>query len=93
MTTAADIEALSQSRYAELENKTVAGLTHPQEADLARFIRRIGGYVQGGGRATDVLDYDAHHFERAMALIHGEAEPESDAEAAELKRWKAKHSP
>lgn len=84
----AELEAHAQSRYDGLENKAMADMTSAQERDLARFIRRIGGYVAGGGRAQDVLDYDAPHFERAMALIRGEVEAESDDEVRALERWR-----
>lgn len=89
----ADLEAAAAARYDGLEHRAMVDMTRDQERDLATFIRRIGGYVASGGRAQDVLDYDTHHFERAMQLIRGEAEPESDAETKALERWRAKHSP
>lgn len=89
----AELERHAARRYDALENKAVSGMTRDQERDLGRFIRRIGGYVASGGRAQDVLDYDAPHFERAMALIRGEVAPESDDERRELERWRAKFPP
>ncbi len=80
-----------QDGEAAIEGKAIAGMSSDMEADFGRFIRRIGGHVQGGGRAQDVLDYDAPHFERAVSLIRGEAEPDSDDEAKALERWRAKH--
>jgi hypothetical protein len=71
--------------------KAMANMNRDQERDLMRFLRRIGGYVPDGGRPGDVLDFDAPHFERAMALIRGEVEPESDDERRSLERWRAKY--
>jgi hypothetical protein len=88
----AEIEQAAAARYDGLEHRAMADMTSDQERDLGRFIRSIGGYVQSGGRAQDVLDYDAPHFERAMGLIRGEVEPESDAEVKALERWRVKHS-
>jgi hypothetical protein len=66
----------------------------PREGrDLARFIRRIGGYVPDGRRPDDALDYDDAHFERAVQLIRAEVEPDSDDERRELERWRAKYPP
>jgi hypothetical protein len=93
MSDTGELQALAARRYDELENKAITGMTREQERDLARFIRRIGGYVQSGGTAQDVLDYDAPHFERAMGLIRDEVAPGSDAEVRELARWRAKYPP
>lgn len=88
----AEIEQAAAARYDGLEHRAVVGMSREQERDLKTFISDIGGHVPSGF-AEDVLDYDEHHFERAMLLIRGEVEPESDAEAKALERWRAKHSP
>lgn len=74
-----------------IEGKGVmAGMSRERERSLKRFIEDIGGFAPSG-YAEDVLDFDEHHFERAMSLIRGEVEPESDAEVKALERWHAKH--
>ncbi len=65
--------------------------TAEREAAFARLIKAIGGYVPGGGKPGDVLDFDAPHFERAVQLVEGTAEPDGDAERKALERWRAKH--
>lgn len=62
-----------------------------KSADFGRFIRRIGGYTADGLPADGPLDYDDAHFERATALIQGEAEPSSAAEVRALATWRARY--
>jgi hypothetical protein len=76
-----------------LEGKSVAGMSRERTRSLRRLIEDLGGAAPDGGYAVDVLDFDDHSFERAMLLIRGEVEPESDAERAALERWKVKHGP
>ena len=66
--------------------KAMAGMSREKERSLKRFIEDIGGFAPSG-YAADVLDFDDHHFERAMLLIRGEVEPESDDETKALARW------
>ncbi len=87
-----ELEAHAASRYDALEHKAVAGMSREKERSLRRFIEDIGGHAPSG-YAVDVLDFDDHHFERAMLLIRGEVEPESDDESKALERWRAKHPP
>jgi hypothetical protein len=78
-------------KAAGFEGKAIAGWSRDKECDLMRLIRRVGGFVPDGGRAGSILDYDAPHVERAMQLIRGEAEPDSDHERRELDRWQRKY--
>jgi hypothetical protein len=61
-------------------------------AAFGRFIRRIGGYTADGLPADGPLDYDDAHFERATALVQGEAEPSSAAELRALAKWRERYA-
>lgn len=73
--------------------KAFAGLAREKRRSLRRFIEDIGGSAADGGYATDLLDFEPHHVERALVLTRGEDEPATDAERAALERWEAKHGP
>lgn len=80
-----------QELFGAIEGKSAAGMSREKTRTLRRVIEDIGGAPPDGGYAVDVLDFDDYHYERAMLLIRGEVEPESDAERAALERWQAKH--
>jgi hypothetical protein len=85
------LERHALGRYGALENKAFAGLAREKRRSLRRFIEDCGGSAADGGYATDLLDFEPHDVERALELIRGEAEPETDAERAALERWQEKH--
>lgn len=85
------VQAHALGRYDALENKAFAGMAREKRRSLRRFIEDIGGYTPDGGYASDLLDFDGEHVERAMLLIRGEAEPETDDERDALTRWREKH--
>jgi hypothetical protein len=60
-----------------------------QDADAERLIRRIGGYRERDAEPGPG-GYDALHFGRALALISGDREPESDDEKRAIARWREK---
>lgn len=82
---------LSASRPGALNGKAFAGMAREKRRSLRRFIEDIGGYAPDGGYASDLLDFDGEHVERAMLLIRGEAEPEADDERDALTRWRERH--
>lgn len=87
----AEIAQAAAARYDDLENKAVvAGCARERRRSLRRFIEDIGGSAADGGYATDLLDFEPHHVERALELTRGEAEPDTDAERAALERWRSK---
>jgi hypothetical protein len=71
--------------------KAFAGMAREKRRSLRRFIEDIGGSAADGGYATDLMDFEPHHVERALELVRGEAEPNTDDERAALERWRAKH--
>jgi hypothetical protein len=91
------IEQAAAARYDALENKAIRDESGPwpgeKRHDFVRFIRRIGGHAPDGGPIKGPLDFDAPHFNRAVDLIRGEVEPESDDERRALERWRAKYPP
>jgi hypothetical protein len=61
-----------------------------KDADFKRLLKSIGGYhVPDWEPGID--GFDPPHLERALSLVHGEAEPESEHEIRALERWQAKH--
>lgn len=82
---------LSANRPGALSGKAFAGMAREKRRSLRRFIEDIGGYAPDGGYASDLLDFDGEHVERAMLLVRGEAEPETDDERDALTRWRARH--
>lgn len=76
---------------ADLEGKAVvAGMAREKRRALRRLIEDIGGSAADGGYATDLLDFEPHHVERAMMLTRGEAEPDSETETKALARYREK---
>jgi hypothetical protein len=63
-----------------------------QDADAERMIRRIGGYRERGAEPGPG-GYDAQHFGRAQTLIAGDTEPDGEAEARALARWRERWGP
>jgi hypothetical protein len=82
---------LSANRPGALNGKAFAGMAREKRRSLRRFIEDIGGSAADGGYATDLLDFEPHHVERALLLVRGEAEPETDDERDALARWRARH--
>jgi hypothetical protein len=81
---------LSANRGA-LNAKAFAGMAREKRRSLRRFIEDCGGGAADGGYATDLLDFEPYHVERALLLVRGEAEPETDDERDALARWREKH--
>jgi len=75
-----------------IEGKSAAGMSREKRRTLRKVVEDIGGFAPSG-YAADLLDYDDWHFDRAVMLVRGEVEPESDDEAKALERWRAKHGP
>ena len=61
-----------------------------QDADAEKLLRRIGGYRERDAEPGPG-GFDEIHFCRGMALIHGEVEPDGDAEREAIRRFREKH--